>query len=206
MKCPRGYREILAVALTGAGRFLFMLWLDWKAFYIIAAILGWSVYIYFRVKNTSGLWEKWGFSTKNLSSAFCTCLGFTFVAIIAMAVVGYSKGFLSFSWNMLPLLLLYPIWGFIQQFLMQALVSGNLETLGWSKWAIIPFSGLLFGMVHLPFPVLSAATFLMGMAFTWIYLKWKNLWPLGLFHGWLGVILYFWVLGRDPWAEVFSIM
>ncbi|MDB4285972.1 CPBP family intramembrane metalloprotease [bacterium] len=206
MKRSRGSWEILAVVLTGIGRFLFMVWLDWKVFYIIAAILGWSIYIFSRVKNTSGLWEKWGFSNKNFASTFYTCLGFASVSMLVMAAMGYSRGFLSFSWDMIPLFLLYPIWGFIQQFLMQALVSGNLETMGWSKWAIIPFTGLLFGMVHLPFPVLSAATLLMGMAFTWIYLKWKNLWPLGLFHGWLGVILYFWVLGRNPWTEVFNMM
>jgi hypothetical protein len=35
-----------------------------------------------------------------------------------------------------------------------------------------------------------------------IFLRWRNVWPLGICHGWLGVLFYFWVLGRDPWLEI----
>lgn len=65
-------------------------------------------------------------------------------------------------------------------------------------------AALLFGAVHLPDLRLAAATCLLGAVFTLIYLRWRNLWPLGLYHGWLGVFFYYWVLRRDPWAEMFG--
>jgi hypothetical protein len=108
---------------------------------------------------------------------------------------------------MLPLLLLYPIWGLIQQFLIQALVVGNLSRSSGalaSGWVVTAISAVLFGMVHLPEMRLTIATLLLGLAFTPIYLKWRNLWPLGIYHGWLGVFFYFWILRRDPWLEVFG--
>lgn len=49
-----------------------------------------------------------------------------------------------------------------------------------------------------------AATFMMGLAFTPMYLRHRNLWPLGIYHGWLGVLTYYWVLARDPWTEMFG--
>jgi hypothetical protein len=58
--------------------------------------------------------------------------------------------------------------------------------------------------VHLPDFRLATATFVLGLALTPIYLKWRNLWPLGIYHGLLGVLFYFWVLERDPWIEVFG--
>ena len=50
--------------------------------------------------------------------------------------------------------------------------------------------------------MLVLATALLGLVFTPIYLRWRNLWPLGLYHGWLGALCYFWVIGRDPLLEI----
>jgi len=35
-----------------------------------------------------------------------------------------------------------------------------------------------------------------------LFLKYRNLWALGLFHGWLAAVFYFLALGRDPWLEL----
>ena len=32
-----------------------------------------------------------------------------------------------------------------------------------------------------------------------MFLRWRNLWPLGVVHGWLAIPMYFWVAGIDPW-------
>ena len=122
-----------------------------------------------------------------------------------MAGIALSHSSLSFHWHMIPLLLFYPVWGLIQQFLVQALVAGNLSgTSGvvGAPWFVTIVCAGLFAVVHLPDLVLAICTFLLGLAFTPIYLKWRNLWPLGIYHGWLGVFVYFWVLNRDPWLEM----
>ncbi len=65
----------------------------------------------------------------------------------------------------------------------------------------LELASVLFGAVHLPELRLVAATSLLGLVFTLIYLRWHNLWPLGVYHGWLGVFFCYWVLVRDPWRE-----
>ena len=60
----------------------------------------------------------------------------------------------------------------------------------------------VFSSVHLPNWELTAGTFGLGFAYTPLYLR--NLWPLGLYHGWLGVFFYFWVLGDNPWKNMFG--
>jgi hypothetical protein len=37
-----------------------------------------------------------------------------------------------------------------------------------------------------------------------VYFRTRNLWALGIFHGWFATGLYFFVLGRDPWTVVVS--
>jgi hypothetical protein len=63
-------------------------------------------------------------------------------------------------------------------------------------------SVIITGILHLIF--VEALNACLGLAFTQIYLRWRNLWPLGIYHAWLGVFAYFWVLHRDPWLEVFG--
>jgi membrane protease YdiL (CAAX protease family) len=52
---------------------------------------------------------------------------------------------------------------------------------------------------------LMLTTFGLGLVYIPLYLRYRNLWPLGLYHGWLGTLFYLWVLGRDPWVETFGI-
>jgi membrane protease YdiL (CAAX protease family) len=96
------------------------------------------------------------------------------------------------------------VWGLVQQFLVQAMVARNL--LAWTTRRSVAtlVAAALFAAVHWPDGVLMGATCLLGLAFTPMYLAFRNLWPLGLYHGWLGALTYFWVLGRDPWREAFG--
>ena len=110
-------------------------------------------------------------------------------------------GYDTYMREMIPLLILYPAWGLVQQFLVQSMVTSNLsDASGWlgSPYAVTPISASLFGGVHVPSWKLTAATFVMGLVFTPLYLRHENLWPLGLYHGWLGVLFYQWVLERNP--------
>gem|GEM_PF-5306162 len=59
-----------------------------------------------------------------------------------------------------------------------------------------------FGAVHLPSWDLTAGTFGLGLASTPLYLRHRNVLPLGLYHGWLGAFYYRWVLDRNPWADL----
>lgn len=100
----------------------------------------------------------------------------------------------------------YPIWGMFQQLLVQGVfVRTVIESAGGLRPKVIAtiVAAVLFGAVHLPELRLAMATLVLGLVFTLIYVRWRNLWPLGLYHGWLGVFYYYWVLGRNPWREIF---
>jgi membrane protease YdiL (CAAX protease family) len=68
-------------------------------------------------------------------------------------------------------------------------------------WVVVAIAAALFGAIHLPDLPLTAATTALGAILTPIYLRWRNVWPLGVGHGLLGALFYVEVLGRDPWAE-----
>jgi hypothetical protein len=114
---------------------------------------------------------------------------------------------LIFNWHILPTLLLYPLWGFIQQFLIVGLVAGNLSDVDKFRrhrlWIIV-VTAIIFSVVHYPSVMLMAGTFVLALVYVPSYLQHRNIWTLGLFHGWLACFFYFFVLGRDAWGEVFN--
>jgi len=198
----RARREIAAVVFTGATFLLFESVLHAKGPFIAIAIAGWGWYVVGRMRRDRAALTGWGFGAPGLRSTALAALAILLAGGAAMAAIGAATGRLSFSWHILPLLALYPVWGLTQHFLLQALVARNLDALGLARAALVPTTALLFAVVHFPDAILMAATFLLALLFTPIYLAWRNLWPLGVVHGWLGAMAYFWLLGRDPWMEL----
>ena len=199
--------EAYAAILTGALHLLFENVLHQKLLYIVLAGLGWSTYLVVRARQDPGILRVWGFRADNLRRAMRVPTAFFLLAGAALAAVGAVQGTLRWHTPMLALFLLYPLWGWIQQLLVQAMFVRNAEREVPAlrpPWRIVPLAALLFGVVHFPDVKLMGATFLMGLAFTPMYLRWRNLWPLGLYHGWLGVLAYYWLLDRDPWTELFG--
>ncbi len=200
-----GWLEFLAVVLTGILHLAFKS-LGAKGLFIALASVSWISYIVWRVRQDSDLWIKWGFQTANLSAAFLWPSVIFVVATSAMAWYGLTNGRLLWQGHIFFLLLLYPLWGILQQFLVQALGVANLMTLfpkqGWM--VAMPVGVFLFSIIHFPNGLLMLVTGLMAGFFIFCYLRDRNLWPLGLYHGWLGTFFYLWVLGKDPWIEVFG--
>jgi hypothetical protein len=197
--------EFLAVMATGILHLVFKS-LGAKGLFIALASVGWIGYIVWRVRKDSSLWAKWGFQTKNLSSAFLWPTVIFVVGVSLMAWYGLANGRVLWQGHILFLLMLYPLWGMLQQFLVQALGVANLMTLFPNQgWVVArPVGIVLFSLIHFPNGLLMLATGLMASLFIPCYLRDRNLWPLGLYHGWLGTFFYLWVLGKDPWISVFG--
>ena len=201
----RSALEVAGVIATGGLHLVLVHAFSARAVFIAVSVAAWTSYIWAQLCKDPGLLRIWGFSRLGLRDTLTATTVVAMSAAAIMAIIALSQDALSLQWHMLPLLLLYPIWGLVQQFLVQALVAANLKRAApaiSSTWIVTPICGLLFGIVHLPDLRLAGCTFLLGLVFTPIYLKWRNLWPLGLYHGWLGVLFYFWILRRDPWSEV----
>lgn len=207
IKIPINSLEIPAIILTVAGKFLFMDYLNWRFPFVLSATILWCAYIWYRNKTTKGVLKYWGFRTDNFTKVLKIVLPFGVSTVALFFVIGAIQGTLNMTWHIIPVLLFYPLWGTIQQFLLIGLVAGNLydnpnRKIG--KHAIVLFAATLFALVHYPEYWLIGGTFILAIFYGYIYLKEKNLYVLGIFHGWLGALFYYTVLDRDPFLEIFG--
>ena len=198
--------EILAVVLTAVGKFIFMDYLDWRLPFVVIAILGWSAYVFFRYKQDNDILKYWGIRTDNLKIVVRFMLPFGLLSIFTFFIIGYYQKSINLTWHIIPILVTYPIWGSIQQFITIGLITGNLKDLKrkrLSKFSIIFITAVLFSVVHFPSQWLMLGTFILALFYGYVYLKMKNVFAMGLFHGWLGALFYYTVVNRDPFQEVF---
>ena len=196
-----------AVILTAGGKFVFMDYLNWRFAFAAAVIAAWSVYIIFRYRSEKDILKYWGFRMDNFTLVVRKILPVGVLSVVAFFAIGFYQNTINITWHIIPILLLYPIWGVIQQFLLIALMVGNMSDLKGehlNNWAIILFSALLFSSIHYPFVWLMIGTFLLAIFYGFIYLRGKNIYALGLFHGWLAGLFYYTVVGRDPFLEMFN--
>ena len=196
-----------AVLLTGILKVIVMDLLQWKLPFILLTIAGWLMYVVYQSRRVPGILPYWGFRTDNFGNVFRRILPFATIAIAAFFIVGYNQGTLNLNWHVIPILLIYPLWGIIQQFLVIALVAGNLQHLEKQKLTaslIIGLTALLFGFVHYPDVWLMLGTFVLALVYGFVFLKERNVFVLGLIHGWLGALFYYTVVNRDPFMEVFG--
>ena len=199
--------EIIAVFLTAIGKFVFMDYLEWRFPYVVGASLFWLLYIIYRWRVTPEIFKNWGFRKDNFKEVLKIVLPFGIMGILTMIIIGSIQGTINITWHIIPILISYPIWGTIQQFLLIALLAGNLSDLNipkLSKPIIILIAALMFAGVHYPFWWLIIATFILAIFYGYVYLKKRNVYVLGLFHGWLGGLFYYTVMDTDPFLDTFG--
>lgn len=198
---------MLAVVLTCLGKFVCMDHLGLRAEFVSVAVVGWGAYVFFRSRTTSGILAYWGFRWDTFPSVMRLLWPFALAAFGGCLAIGAWRHTLPSNWHIVPLLVTYPIWGTIQQFLCVGLVAGNLQDRPASRpkrLVIIGITALLFAIVHLPDKRLMAGTFVLALVYAAVYLRQRNLYALGILHGWLGALFYFTVLARDPFWEIFG--
>ena len=199
---------ILAVFLTAVLKFIFMDWLNWSVFYICGIVLFWMAYILYRVKSNRETLILWGFKKEHFKQSLLYLAPLMFITGIVSVLYSSMNESLSFSRYFILVLLLYPLWGLIQQFMMLGIISQNLASAAEGKmnrYLIVFLVSALFSMVHYPSFFLMIFTFFLEVVFVTVYLKWRNLWAIGIAHGWVGTFILYYVLGRDLWSELFSI-
>ncbi len=201
--------EIGAVFLTGTSKILFINILKLHAVYIVSAILFWSVYFAWRVKKHPDLLYYWGLSLRNAKGTFKIIGIAGGIATLSFIVYGLFNDSAIFSTNLLFVLVTYPFWGLIQQFMVMSILANNLndfKTKKFSYYQVIFLTSFVFAIVHFPSIPLIIATFLMAVFYSVIFLKEQNIIPLGIFHGIMGGLFYYLVLGKDTWSILISIL
>ncbi len=81
----------------------------------------------------------------------------------------------------------YTVWSFVQQFLLQGyFLFRFLRLLPRREWAAVAAAGI-FAAAHLPNPILTPVTFLWGMCACFVFLRFRNVFPLAVAHAILGI-------------------
>lgn len=145
-----------------------------------------------------------------LRKALAWSAALTLPAVAALLVAGLLLGYAEGDWpgarqrvaspHLLLSLTVYFPWALLQQGLFQFYLLGRLLHVLPVPLAVMG-TALAYGLVHLPDIRVASLAAGAGLAWTWIYYRYRVLTPLALSHAVLGALFYHWVYGRDLWAE-----
>ena len=97
-------------------------------------------------------------------------------------------------------ILLYPVWGMIQQFVFQGIFLNACKKLGLGYFSIV-LGALVFTISHYPSVFLMKFTAFGGLLFATLFYYRPNIIPLGFYHGVFGAFLYYVLRNKDPFLE-----
>lgn len=202
-----GYFELTAIAITALAKFIIMDWLGMRAFYISGTCLFWIWYVYYRYSHDPSVLKYWGFRKSNFWRSWKILLPFLIISTGLNAAYAFNNGNVLGNFHIIPLLILYPLWGLIQQFIFLGIIALNLQHFRiFSRDRILLFLAVsvVFSLIHYPYYPLMGCTFIMELVFLSVYWKWRNLWSIGIAHGWIATFLLYYVMNRDLWNELFA--
>jgi uncharacterized protein len=93
--------------------------------------------------------------------------------------------------------ILYPMWGIIQQFVFQGIFLNACRKVGMGYLSII-FAAFAYAIVHYPSTFMIQMTVLGGTIFSTLFYFRPNIIPIGIFHGIFGAFLYYVLQNKDP--------
>ena len=196
--------ELAAVIATGVAHVSYD-FTGWSRLpFIVVFCTAWGAWLIWRLQREPEVLDRLGLRRQGLSETAHVVLLLGVPAGLGMFLYGLLMGHMPPWWVVGPILL-YPLFGLVQQLVILPLVAGNLSGLkvfSGRPWLVTAIVAVPFGLVHLshgPFLVL-ATMFLAGMAVP-LFLRWRNLWPLAVAHGWLGTLAFYAVMNDDPFGR-----
>jgi len=133
----------------------------------------------------------------------------TTLVIIVFLLVGIAIGYQGAGWPGARARVLHPYiptaitlylpWALVQQTLFQVYLLGRLQALfpALPRLLLSTLNGLAFALVHVTNPWIAVIAALGGTAWSFLYLRYRLLWPLAISHALVGTTFYYWVYGHD---------
>jgi uncharacterized protein len=199
--------ELFSVTLTVLLKFILMDWLGMRAFYIAGICVFWMSYVAYRYYLDHSILKYWGYKKENFGKSQRILLPFVIASIGITILYAHMNGISLLNPGIIPVILLYPVWGIIQQFLLVCILSENLKNTSFfisRKYHLMIVVSGFFSLIHYPYLSLMVFTFIMEIVFLEVYMRWRNLWALGFAHGIIATFLLYFVLNRDLWIELFA--
>ncbi|MEM7312338.1 MAG: CPBP family glutamic-type intramembrane protease [Planctomycetota bacterium] len=202
------FGELVAIVLIGLGHVIIEVafTLQVAKFYNVAVSIAAVSYIVWRVRRSPNALRVWGFRTDNIGPAMRAQLPFLAVSIIGLIVFAVVTGSAGLPKTFWFTIVLYPVWGIVQQFALQNFIANNLKSTVSSVFLLSLVAALIFAVSHYPRMELVALSLVGGFFFTLAYRKHPNLWVVGTVHGILGSMVFYIVMGQDPGAEIIKLM
>ncbi len=173
-----GYGLILAVIWSPQ---VSQHWLYWVGF---AFIIGSSVL-------RRDLWHDSGLGLRGfLSSLWVVAVALTLAALAVL--LARDAGTYHPLYSPPPFLIHvsgYVVWALLQQFILQGYVQLRLLRLGLTPRRAVVTAVVMFTCAHIPNPVLMPLTLVWGLISCVLFLRYRNLYTLGLAHGILGICI-----------------
>lgn len=131
--------------------------------------------------------DELGFGTRGLRSSFWILPAAIVLALLSVAAAAKAGTLHPLYKANFGHVTGYILWTLYQQFLLQDYFLARLLRLLSNQALTVIVTAVLFSAAHLPSPWLTAATLIWGIVSCALFLRYRNIWMLGLAQGMLGL-------------------